>query len=89
MNVTNDQPSHDLLDGATLLLTSPPRSLLHIFQQQQQQQQPQQEQPLQHHSQRYENDPDVQRMISERYVPPTLIVRGVVSPDEVQQLFSM
>ncbi|KAF8337050.1 uncharacterized protein EI90DRAFT_106857 [Cantharellus anzutake] len=51
------------------------------------QHQPQQQQQQQ--QQQFEEDPEVQRMINEQYFPPTLIVRGIVSPEEVQQLFSM
>src|SRR5258705_3834426 len=87
MNVTNEQLSHDPLDGSALLMTSP-LSLAHMFEPPTQPEQ-QPLQPLQQQPQRYEHNPDVQRMINEHYVPPALIVRGVVSPDEVQQLFSM
>ena len=35
------------------------------------------------------NDPDVRRMIVKQYAPPALVLRGIVSPQEVQQLFAM
>ncbi|KAF9511443.1 hypothetical protein BS47DRAFT_1173943 [Hydnum rufescens UP504] len=35
------------------------------------------------------DDPDVRRMIAEQYAPPALILRGIVSPEEVRQLFAI
>ncbi|KAF9509969.1 hypothetical protein BS47DRAFT_109419 [Hydnum rufescens UP504] len=35
------------------------------------------------------DDPEVHRMIAEQYAPPALILRGIVSPEEVRHLFAI
>lgn len=36
-----------------------------------------------------EEDPEVRRMVAEQYTTPALILHGIVSPEEVRELFAM